>query len=176
MAPVYNITTTLEIPVLISGAGPVDLTAAYLLSMLNVPVRIKRQLYYLPMSKALSLRSRMLETFDMIGLIDSFTKRGHPISGFNFYFNGPYRIPITPSSVSKVLGMVELEVEDSTRENEYEMVQSKYLVAADGGQSAVQHKLNIPFEGGALDNNIFLADALIKTDSDAADFTKGTLL
>ncbi|GJJ72075.1 phenol 2-monooxygenase (NADPH) [Entomortierella parvispora] len=78
-----------QIPVLISGAGPVGLFAAIVLSKLNIPCRIiERDATVSPLSKALSIHARTLEILDQVDMIDSFLQQGHPISNFNVYFNG----------------------------------------------------------------------------------------
>jgi len=78
-----------QVPVLISGAGPVGLFAALILSQLNIPCRIiEREATVSPLSKALSLHARTLEILDQVDMIDSFLEQGHPISNFNVYFNG----------------------------------------------------------------------------------------
>ncbi|KAG0316782.1 hypothetical protein BG000_004745, partial [Podila horticola] len=80
-----------EIPVLISGAGPVGILAAIMLTRLGIPVRIiERDRTVPPMSKALSIHARTLEILDMTGLIDRFLAAGHPISSSNFYILGDF--------------------------------------------------------------------------------------
>ncbi|KAF9979911.1 hypothetical protein BGZ75_009078 [Mortierella antarctica] len=77
-----------QTPVLISGAGPVGLMAAIMLTRLGVRCRIiERDMTISSMSKALSIHARTLEIFEQTGLIDRFLAKGHPISQFNFYFN-----------------------------------------------------------------------------------------
>ncbi|KAG0213474.1 hypothetical protein BGX28_004329 [Mortierella sp. GBA30] len=91
-----------ETPVLISGAGPVGLMAAIMLTRLGVPCRIiERDMHISSMSKALSLHARTLEIFDQTGLIDRFLAKGHPINQFNVYFNDTLtRIPGLVNSIS----------------------------------------------------------------------------
>ncbi|KAG0345406.1 hypothetical protein BG004_003731 [Podila humilis] len=87
--PSSNVTDI--IPVLISGAGPVGILAAILLTRLGISVRIiERDRSVPPMSKALSIHARTLEILHMNGLIDRFLASGHPISDFNFYLLGDY--------------------------------------------------------------------------------------
>jgi len=52
---------------------------------------------------------------------------------------------------SVAVGIVEAREEQEGKEYEIEVIRSEYLVAADGGRSAVRHKLNIPFPGRTLD-------------------------
>jgi len=80
-----------EIPVLISGAGPVGILAAIMLTRLGIPVRIIERDRTVPaMSKALGIHARTLEILDMTGLIDRFLAAGHPISSSNFYIRGDF--------------------------------------------------------------------------------------
>ncbi|KAG0057317.1 hypothetical protein BGZ83_011560 [Gryganskiella cystojenkinii] len=78
-------------PILISGAGPVGLFAAIILTKLKMPFRIiERDATVSPLSKALSLHARTLEIFDHVGLIDKFLEKGHPIKNFNTYFRSTF--------------------------------------------------------------------------------------
>ncbi|KAF9369443.1 hypothetical protein CPC16_004502 [Podila verticillata] len=80
-----------EVPVLISGAGPVGILAAIMLTRLGIPVRIIERDRTVPaMSKALGIHARTLEILDMTGLIDRFLAAGHPISRSNFYILGDF--------------------------------------------------------------------------------------
>ncbi|KAF9586201.1 hypothetical protein BGW38_008638 [Lunasporangiospora selenospora] len=65
---------------------------------------------------------------------------------------------------SKVLGSIDLEGDQAGKEYEVQVVRSNYLIATDGGKSAVRHKLNINFPGKTLDNNIILYDGHINTN------------
>ncbi|KAF9359110.1 hypothetical protein BGX26_000131 [Mortierella sp. AD094] len=68
------------------------------------------------------------------------------------------------STESKILGAVELEADQAGKEYDVEVVRSEYLIAADGGKSAVRHKLNISFEGRTLDNNMIIYDGHVNSD------------
>ncbi|KAG0199242.1 hypothetical protein BGX28_007444 [Mortierella sp. GBA30] len=68
------------------------------------------------------------------------------------------------STESKVLGTVELEGDEDGKEYDVEVVRSEYMIATDGGKSAVRHKLNIGFPGRTLDNNIILYDGHVKAN------------
>ncbi|KAF9188856.1 hypothetical protein BGZ51_000266 [Haplosporangium sp. Z 767] len=81
--------TLSEVPVLISGAGPVGTMAAIMFTRLGISCRlIERDMTVSPMSKALSMHARTLEVFEQTNLIQKFLDKGHPISYFNVYFNG----------------------------------------------------------------------------------------
>ncbi|KAI1293114.1 hypothetical protein EDD11_008510 [Mortierella claussenii] len=231
---------TSQIPVLISGAGPVGTMAAIMLTRLGVPCRlIERDATVSTMSKALSLHARTLEILDQTGLIDRFLHQGHPITNFNVYFNGVRSLfPGLANSIShynyalfleqikttsilhgeledrglkidrgwelmdttviedingkswvettirraldgnnsrvtesKVVGEVELDAEQADKEYEMEVVRSEYLIAADGGKSVVRHKVNIPFLGRTLENNVVLFDGRIETDLNLDEIT-----
>ncbi|KAF9963003.1 hypothetical protein BGZ65_006663 [Modicella reniformis] len=240
MASIPSPSKSTEIPVLISGAGPVGTLAAIMLTRLGVPCRlIERELAVSPMSKALSVHARTLEILEQTGLIDRFLAKGHPISHFNVYFSGVLsNFPGLANSVShynyalfleqvkttailndelenqgmkvdrgwelmdtkvveengkswwvettirraldgtnvratesKVLGVVELDAEQVGKEYETEVVRSEYLIAADGGKSVVRHKVNIPFSGRTLANNVILFDGHIESDLDLTNIT-----
>ncbi|KAF9364406.1 hypothetical protein BGX34_001618 [Mortierella sp. NVP85] len=239
MATIASPSKTTEIPVLISGAGPVGTLAAIMLTRLGIPCRlIERERTVSPLSKALSMHARTLEILDQTNLIDRFLMQGHPISHFNVYFNGVLsKFPGLVNSIShynyalfleqvkttailakeleshgleidrgwelmdtkvveengrswvettirraldgsnirttesKVLGVVELDAEQVGKEYETEVVRSEYLIAADGGKSVVRHKVNIPFLGRTLENNVILFDGHIESDLDLTNIT-----
>ncbi|KAF9570938.1 hypothetical protein EC968_001189 [Mortierella alpina] len=78
--------TQVEVPVLISGAGPAGLYAAILLTKLNIPHRlIERHLEISPLSKALVVHSRTMEIFGMSGIADKFLERGRKMTTFSAY-------------------------------------------------------------------------------------------
>ncbi|KAF9984985.1 hypothetical protein BGZ65_012043 [Modicella reniformis] len=90
-----------DIPVLISGAGPTGLFAAVLLTKLNIPCRIiERHLQLSPLSKALVIHSRTLEIFAMSNIIDKFLDRGKQVSEFHAYI-GSKRAAVLPALVTK---------------------------------------------------------------------------
>ncbi|KAF9332816.1 hypothetical protein BGZ91_011548 [Linnemannia elongata] len=230
-----------EVPVLISGAGPVGTMAAIMLTRLGVPCRlIERDMTVSPLSKAFSLHARTLEIFDQTGLLDQFLVQGHPISHFDVYFNNVHSVfPGLVNSISHfnyalfleqrkttailndeleksgakvdrgwelmdtkvvvdgndgkeyvettirralegtnkrvtestVLGTVELEADEAGKKYETEVVRSQYLIAADGGKSAVRHKVGIPFVGQTLENTVILYEGLVETDFKLSDLT-----
>ncbi|KAF9288385.1 hypothetical protein BGZ68_000346 [Mortierella alpina] len=70
-----------SVPVLISGAGPVGLFEAYLLTHQGIQVRIiERERAICPLSKAMALHSRSLEILQFTGLCDEFMRRGFPMT------------------------------------------------------------------------------------------------
>ncbi|KAF9927679.1 hypothetical protein FBU30_002977 [Linnemannia zychae] len=233
-SPLRNV----NVPVLISGAGPTGLFAAILLTKLNIPVRIiERHLEISPLSKALVIHSRTMELFAQTGIVDRFLELGSHLSDFSVYF-GPKLMSIIPalntkeshfnyglfleqgrttwglvqelkelgvnvdrgwelmdtkvveelaedgtktsyvetkirraivgdntrSTESRILGVVEEDPEEINKQYEVEIIRSEYLIATDGGKSAVRHKLNIGFPGRTLDNNLILFDGHIESD------------
>ncbi|KAF9102082.1 hypothetical protein BGX29_004971 [Mortierella sp. GBA35] len=231
-----------EVPVLISGAGPVGTMAAIILTRLGIVCRlIERDMTVSPLSKAFSLHARTLEIFEQTGILDQFLVQGHPISHFDVYFNNVHSVfPGLVNSISHynyalfleqrkttailndefeksaagvkvdrgwelmdtkvvkdhqgrsyvettirraldgtnarstestVLGTVELEAEQAGKQYETEVVRSQYLIAADGGKSAVRYKVNIPFVGRTLENNVILFEGLVDTDFKLSDIT-----
>ncbi|OAQ33059.1 hypothetical protein K457DRAFT_153102 [Linnemannia elongata AG-77] len=80
--------STPTIPVLISGAGPVGLYEALLLTQLGIPVRIiDRDTAISPNSRALGLHARSLEIFQFTGTVDDFLERGQGITNLSYYMN-----------------------------------------------------------------------------------------
>ena len=65
---------------------------------------------------------------------------------------------------SMVLGTVEMAEEDEEKQYATKVVRSEYLIAADGGRSAVRHILKIPFPGRTRDYNLILFDGHVETD------------
>ncbi|KAF9143030.1 hypothetical protein BGX30_001547 [Mortierella sp. GBA39] len=227
-----------NVPVLISGAGPTGLFAAILLTKLNIPVRlVERHLEVSPLSKALVIHSRTMEHFAQAGIIDRFLDLGSRISDFHVYF-GPKLMSVIPAlntkeshynyglfleqsrttwglteelkeigvqidrgwelmetkvveennadgtttsyvetkirralvgdnirtTESRILGEVEEDPEEANKRYEVEVVRSEYLIATDGGKSAVRHKLDIAFPGRTLDNNLIIFDGHVDSD------------
>lgn len=75
-------------PVLISGAGPVGLYEALLLTQLGIPVRIiDRDTAISPNSRALGLHARSLEIFQFTGTINEFLEKGQAITNVSYYKN-----------------------------------------------------------------------------------------
>ncbi|KAF9575291.1 hypothetical protein EC968_003643 [Mortierella alpina] len=70
-----------SVPVLISGAGPVGLFEAYLLTKQGIQVRIiERERAICPLSKANAVHARTLEIFQFTGLSDELLRRGFPMT------------------------------------------------------------------------------------------------
>ncbi|KAG0252518.1 hypothetical protein BG011_006929 [Mortierella polycephala] len=91
----------MDIPVLISGAGPAGLYAAILLTKLNIPCRlIERHFEISPLSKALVIHSRTMEIFAMSGIIDKFLERGTPLTAVHAY-SGSKLVSALPILTSK---------------------------------------------------------------------------
>ncbi|MCA1737415.1 MAG: FAD-dependent monooxygenase [Actinobacteria bacterium] len=73
-----------ETEVLVVGAGPTGLMTAGELARRGVAVRIvEKAPERSPLSKALVIHARTLETMDLIGLSDEFVRRGYPAPGLN---------------------------------------------------------------------------------------------
>ncbi|GJJ77208.1 hypothetical protein EMPS_09567 [Entomortierella parvispora] len=65
---------------------------------------------------------------------------------------------------SKVLGTVDLVLEDEDKQYEYETIRSQFLIGADGGRSAVRHKINMPFPGTTRDINMILFEGTVESN------------
>ncbi|KAF9924455.1 hypothetical protein FBU30_005577 [Linnemannia zychae] len=93
--------TASPIPVLISGAGPVGLYEALLLTQLGIPVRIiEREMAISPNSRALGLHARSMEIVKFTGIIEPFLEMGRPITEVSYYRNARFvgSLPVMPSS------------------------------------------------------------------------------
>jgi len=76
------------IPVLISGAGPVGLYEALLLTQLGIPIRIvEREMAISPHSRALGLHARTMEILQFTGAVDPFLEIGGPITTVSYFKN-----------------------------------------------------------------------------------------
>ncbi|KAI1315196.1 hypothetical protein EDD11_001133 [Mortierella claussenii] len=65
---------------------------------------------------------------------------------------------------SQFFGTVEQGAEEKDKVYETQVVRSDFLIAADGGRSAVRHSLKIPFPGRTRDNNMIIFDGPLDTD------------
>ncbi|KAI1293113.1 hypothetical protein EDD11_008509 [Mortierella claussenii] len=229
-------TTSTSVPVLIAGGGPVGLFEAYLLAKLGIPVRvIEREMSVSPLSKALGIQPRLLEIFNLTGVIDQFLSRGQALKEFDLYYGCNYvgstlsmggadshysyslfleqaktseilieelnKLGVkvdygwelldtkvvepeekgaeayvettirralsgdnTTADEQKLLGDVNPLSEQTDKEYEFQVVRSKYLIAADGGRSTVRHKLNIGFPGRTLPFKTLMWDGAYESE------------
>ncbi|KAF9309756.1 hypothetical protein BG006_004993, partial [Podila minutissima] len=82
-------TSPLNVPILISGAGPTGLFAAILLTKLGHTCRIiEHHLEISPLSKALIIHARTMKMFSMAGILNSITSQGAHLSDIHTYFGG----------------------------------------------------------------------------------------
>ena len=88
--------TISETEVLVVGAGPVGLMTAGELARRGVAVRIvEKAIERSPLSKALVVQPRTLETMDLIGLADQFVRRGYPAPGLNVGLGSGKKKPVS---------------------------------------------------------------------------------
>lgn len=79
---------SIQVPVLIVGAGPTGLTAAIVLKQLGIDCLVIDKLETpIKTSNALGIQPRTLELFEKLGIIDEALKQGHPLYGLNIYEN-----------------------------------------------------------------------------------------
>jgi 2-polyprenyl-6-methoxyphenol hydroxylase-like FAD-dependent oxidoreductase len=225
------------IPVFISGAGPVGLYEALLLTQLGIPVRIiEREARISPDSRALGLHARTMEIFQFTGIVDPFQEQGKRISEVHYYSNARLvgAMPViqapehskyssllileqaaTSEIILKKLRALGVEVEygwelldtkvveggvegeedvettirrvlkgdnvirggtgpneeQKGKENDVQVVRSKYLVACDGGRSTVRHKINIGFPGRTLSHKSLMWDGYCECDIPLTEFS-----
>ncbi|KAF9575290.1 hypothetical protein EC968_003642 [Mortierella alpina] len=87
--------STSSVPVLISGAGPVGLFEAYLLTKQGIQVRIiERERAICPLSKSIGVHARTLEILQFTGLIDEFMRRGFPMTDFKMLIGNQHMASI----------------------------------------------------------------------------------
>jgi len=80
---------SLNLPVLIVGAGPAGLMMAGELGRFNIPCRIiDKKPESTQGSNATWIQTRTLEIFDAIGIADQFVRIGHRCEAINFYADG----------------------------------------------------------------------------------------
>ncbi|KAF9336408.1 hypothetical protein BG006_008815 [Podila minutissima] len=70
---------------------------------------------------------------------------------------------------SYVKTMIRQAVKPEDGEQEHQIIQSEYLVAADGGHSTVRRKVNIKFPGRTLPHKNVMLDGIIDTDLELKD-------
>jgi len=94
-------------PILIVGAGPTGLTAAYDLARLGVPVRIvEKATAPSPTSRALVLHARTLELLQHRGLAGRLLERGRPLQYATVYGDGEHLFQLDFSHVPSRFGFV----------------------------------------------------------------------
>ncbi|KAG0313103.1 hypothetical protein BGZ99_009083, partial [Dissophora globulifera] len=88
--------SSMTVPVLIAGGGPVGLYEAYLLTKMGIQVHIiDREMGPSPFSRAIGIHSRSMEILQMSGLIDEFLAQGQSMTDFSF-FMGPKKVATIP--------------------------------------------------------------------------------
>ncbi|GJJ77221.1 hypothetical protein EMPS_09580 [Entomortierella parvispora] len=103
-----------EIPVLISGAGPTGLFAAFLLGKMNIPYRIiERDLDFSILSKSMWFHSRTLEIFQMSDpeLIQQAFEQRIPTPVHRFYYGGKVirELDLMPKNNSHYKDLIHLQ-------------------------------------------------------------------
>lgn len=89
-----------EVDVLIVGSGPTDLLAAHALTKQNINVMIvEKKQTPSPLSKALAIHARTMETFDLLGIIDPFLEKGCKATGAHIHLGNKQPFTIMRGSV-----------------------------------------------------------------------------
>ncbi|KAF9288384.1 hypothetical protein BGZ68_000345 [Mortierella alpina] len=138
-----------SVPVLISGAGPVGLFVAYLLTKQGIHVRItERERAISSRSKALALHSRTLEILQFAGLSDEFMRRGFPMTDFKMLIGNQHMTTIATLAGADTHYSFALFLEQH-RTSEILVEQlNKLGVNVDFGWELVDTKVVEPEEGG----------------------------
>src|SRR5262249_43358875 len=93
---IYHMSKIDDVQVLVVGAGPTGLTAAYELTRRGITCRIVDDNEKpTPQSRALNLHARTLELFENMGLIDDALKSGTPAYGISVYQGNKRLVHVT---------------------------------------------------------------------------------
>ncbi|KAF9912352.1 hypothetical protein EC991_011044 [Linnemannia zychae] len=98
-SPILNASSDIDIPVLISGAGPTGLMAGLLLAKMGIPSRvIERDMEPSPLSKAIGIHARTIEIVKMTDpdLFEQFKSQSWRSESMRFYFGGALTADIKP--------------------------------------------------------------------------------
>src|SRR6185437_16243621 len=103
-------------PILIVGAGPTGLTIAVELLRHGVSCRIIDQaLEPSSHSRALGIQARTMEMFDLMGIAERFTARGHQLQGMHITIEGQTQIDVKLAGVDSpypfILSLAQSETE-----------------------------------------------------------------
>jgi len=103
-------------PILIVGAGPTGLTMAVELLRHGVSCRIIDQaLEPSSHSRALGIQARTMEMFDLMGIAERFTARGHQLQGMHITIEGQTQIDVKLAGVDSpypfILSLAQSETE-----------------------------------------------------------------
>ncbi|KAF9906855.1 hypothetical protein EC991_000219 [Linnemannia zychae] len=167
------------IPVLISGAGPVGLYEALLLTQLGIPVRIiEREAGISPNSRALGLHARTMEIMQLTGMVDPFLEVGRPFDNVRYYKNARLvgELPVIQASdVSRFSTGWFLEQAKTSEifleklralgvdvEYEWELLDTKVVEGKDGGEDYVETTIRRALEGG----NVVKGEDQVMGDTD----------
>ncbi|KAF9135936.1 hypothetical protein BGW39_009910 [Mortierella sp. 14UC] len=99
LSPLLNASPDIDIPVLISGAGPTGLMAGLLLAKMGIPSRvIERDMEPSPLSKAIGIHARTIEMIKMTDphLFEQFESQSWRSESMRFYFGGALTADIKP--------------------------------------------------------------------------------
>jgi 2-polyprenyl-6-methoxyphenol hydroxylase-like FAD-dependent oxidoreductase len=183
----------METEVIVVGAGPTGLMLACELTLAGVPVVVaEKDRTRNPQSRAGGLQPRTAEVLDLRGLLDPLLDRALPRGEFGGHFAGlpveldcrpwdtryPYPVAVPQARLE---GLLEQRLRDQgvpvLRGHEVTAVEQdadgvtagdlrgRYLVACDGGHSAVRKLLGVPFPGTAGSVSAVVADLTLASRS-----------
>ncbi|WP_327144255.1 FAD-dependent monooxygenase [Nocardia sp. NBC_01327] len=185
----------MQTEVIVVGAGPTGLMLANELTLAGVPVVVlEKQLTRSAQSRAGGLQPRTAEVLDLRGFLDPLLDRALHRGEFGGHFAGlpveldcrswqtrhPYPVSLPQARLEAFLEQRLLDLgvpvlrgyEVSAIEQDAEGVtvgdvRGSYLVACDGGHSAVRKLLGVPFPGTAGTMSSVVADLTLASRSDA---------
>lgn len=126
-----------NLPVLIVGAGPTGLMMACILAQYGIHFRIidKKPERTLA-SNATWIQTRTIELLDQMGIVDRFTKAGHPCDAINLYTDGKHLSKLSLKNVDSIYPFIlmlpqcetEKLLEDYLRESHHTIERSIELI------------------------------------------------
>ena len=186
----------MDAEVLIAGAGPVGLVLAYELARREIRCRVvDRAAGPAENSRALVVHCRTQELMEAAGLRDRIAARAIPVHGMRFsrgridlacipFDLGPYTAISLPQQETEAtlrsalaekgvqvewgaeLTSISQDADGATASVGGQSIIAAYVVGCDGAHSATRHVLGIPFEGDALPETVWMADAAFEWDID----------
>ncbi|MED4073223.1 FAD-dependent monooxygenase [Priestia endophytica] len=124
-----------EVDVLIVGSGPTGLLAAHALTKQNINIMIvEKKQTPSPLSKALAIHARTMETFDLLGIVDPFLEKGFKATRAHIHLGNkePFTVPFSSlkSSFPYIFVLPQAETEEIlARELPYKVERKTELIS-----------------------------------------------
>jgi 2-polyprenyl-6-methoxyphenol hydroxylase-like FAD-dependent oxidoreductase len=188
---------TTEHEVVIVGAGPAGMMLAAELALAEVDVAVaeRRADHVLAGSRAGGLHSRSIEVLDQRGIVERFLAEGRPVQAVtfgttvldmsDFPSRHPYTLALWQNKIEQVLaawvaelpvriyngrevtGFAQDEAGVDVQLSDGDSLRARYLVACDGGRSAIRKAAGIDFPGWDATKSNLIAEAEITEEPPA---------